>query len=392
MEKGNVEEALKEEETVKSGVNGLDDLFGGGFDPGSVILLSGPPGSGKSVMSAQFIYNGAVKYGEAGLYVNFSESRGDFMRNMARFRMDFNRLEEEGLFRFIDAYNVFNRRSLDLILSHVLDELASLRVRRMVLDSVNSVAAMMDKDELRGFIAATILGICKVNKVTCILISNQLKEVADVKLAELAFMCDTVINLEAKLIGDTVERFLIINKARGKNPIASRAEYIITDRGVEVFAPIVRLPAERGRLDGYVGIGHPEFDEKVLMGGVRRGTVTLISGPGGTGKRFLLVEFAASSVLRGEKTLYATFRDLRRVEESFINRGYDVKELEKRGMRFVEFSPFRVTPGIILLTLKETLDDFQPSMAAVEEVASLKWLPREDYYRLINKMAALFKD
>ncbi|MEM3466274.1 MAG: ATPase domain-containing protein, partial [Candidatus Jordarchaeales archaeon] len=138
MEKGNVEEALKEEETVKSGVNGLDDLFGGGFDPGSVILLSGPPGSGKSVMSAQFIYNGAVKYGEAGLYVNFSESRGDFMRNMARFRMDFNRLEEEGLFRFIDAYNVFNRRSLDLILSHVLDELASLRVRRMVLDSVNS--------------------------------------------------------------------------------------------------------------------------------------------------------------------------------------------------------------------------------------------------------------
>ncbi|MEM2046919.1 MAG: ATPase domain-containing protein, partial [Candidatus Jordarchaeales archaeon] len=82
MEKGNVEEALKEEETVKSGVNGLDDLFGGGFDPGSVILLSGPPGSGKSVMSAQFIYNGAVKYGEAGLYVNFSESRGDFMRNM----------------------------------------------------------------------------------------------------------------------------------------------------------------------------------------------------------------------------------------------------------------------------------------------------------------------
>ncbi|GEM_PF-2222014 len=385
------EETLREKEDVKSGIDGLDDVTGGGLDPGSVVLLIGPPGSGKSIMSAQFIYNGAVNYGEAGLYVNFSESRSDFLRNMAKLGMDFKRIEEEGRFRFIDAYNVFNRMSLDLIMSHMLDELASLGVRRMAIDHVNAIAAIMNDDELRGFIAATILSVCKVSKVTCVLVGNQAQGLADNKLAELAFMCDTVIRLEARMMGDAVERFLIIEKARGRKPITSRAEYIITDRGVRVFALPTRHPAEGGWLNGKVGVGHPEFDEKVLMGGVKRGTVTLIWGMGGAEEKILLVEFATSGVHGGEKVLYVTFRDLKSVKESFRSQGHYVDEFEGRKLKFVEFSPIKVTPGIVLLALKEALEDFQPSRVAVEGIAALRWIPREDYHRLINKMALLFK-
>ncbi|MBS7288937.1 MAG: hypothetical protein KIH01_09445, partial [Candidatus Freyarchaeota archaeon] len=98
-EQVSAENKLDEEKVVRTGINGLDEVLGGGFDAGSIILLAGPPGSGKSIAAAQFIYNGAAKYGEAGLYLNFNENRNDFLRNMARLGMDFQRLEEAGMFK-----------------------------------------------------------------------------------------------------------------------------------------------------------------------------------------------------------------------------------------------------------------------------------------------------
>lgn len=388
-EQVSAEKKLGEEKMVRSGIDGLDEVLGGGFDAGNIILLAGSPGSGKSVAAAQFIYNGAVKYGEAGLYLSFNESRSDFLRNMARLGMDFQRLEEEGMFRFIDACNVFNRRSLDLIFSHMLDELASLRVRRMVIDSVNAIVGMMDHGELRGFMATTIIGVCKVSGITCILIGNLSHQGWSNELVELSFMCDLVIRLEAKMLGDVVERFLVVEKAKGRRLPVARVEYVITDRGLSVFVPTMSPPAERKY--GYVRVKLPELDGGAMMREVKRGSITLISGESGLGKKYVLVEFAASGVLEGEKTLYVTFSDLSRVKDAFERRGYSVRELEERGLRILSFNPSRITPGGVLLALKDALESFQPERVAVEDASNMKWLPGEEYRRLINEMAALFK-
>lgn len=52
---------------VPTGVKGLDDMLGGGLPSGRCILVCGGPGSGKTILGIQFLYNGAVKYGETGL-------------------------------------------------------------------------------------------------------------------------------------------------------------------------------------------------------------------------------------------------------------------------------------------------------------------------------------
>ena len=69
------------EKNVLTDMGGLDLLVGGGFPFGSLILLAGNPGTGKTVFSAQFIYRGAADYGENGVYVSFAESREVFLRN-----------------------------------------------------------------------------------------------------------------------------------------------------------------------------------------------------------------------------------------------------------------------------------------------------------------------
>ncbi|MCX8176270.1 MAG: ATPase, partial [Candidatus Bathyarchaeota archaeon] len=87
---------------VPTGIEGLDEAIRGGFPKGSLIVLAGNPGTGKTIFSATFLYNGAINYGEKGMYVSFSENRETFFSNMLSLGLDFWKLEREGRFRILD--------------------------------------------------------------------------------------------------------------------------------------------------------------------------------------------------------------------------------------------------------------------------------------------------
>ena len=61
------------EERVKIGIDGFDEMLGGGFLPQTANLIEGAPGTGKSTLGMQFIYNGIVKYNQPGLIITFEE-------------------------------------------------------------------------------------------------------------------------------------------------------------------------------------------------------------------------------------------------------------------------------------------------------------------------------
>jgi len=88
---------------VASGIDGLDELISGGFPRGGLIVLAGDPGTGKTIFSAQFLYRRVVDHGEKGVYVSFAEDKEQFYRNMRALGLDFERLEREGLFSFLDV-------------------------------------------------------------------------------------------------------------------------------------------------------------------------------------------------------------------------------------------------------------------------------------------------
>ncbi|MEM3091008.1 MAG: ATPase domain-containing protein, partial [Candidatus Bathyarchaeia archaeon] len=106
---------------ISTGVEGLDAVLGGGFPRGSLILLAGNPGTGKTVFSAQFLYRGAVDSGEKGVYVSFAESRETFFENMRGFGFDFEKLEREGRFRFLDLLTV-KEHGVPSVLNMIVEE------------------------------------------------------------------------------------------------------------------------------------------------------------------------------------------------------------------------------------------------------------------------------
>jgi len=79
---------------IKSGISGLDKILKGGLNKGDVILLSGGPGTCKTIAALQYIYKGALENNEPGVYISFEESVDDLKKDAECFGWNFDKLEK----------------------------------------------------------------------------------------------------------------------------------------------------------------------------------------------------------------------------------------------------------------------------------------------------------
>jgi hypothetical protein len=86
-----------------TGIPGLDEILGGGFPQGRVVLVLGEPGAGKTILCSQYLANGIAKFGENGLFVSMEEGKGHYWREMSAFGWELEGAEKTGKFNFVDA-------------------------------------------------------------------------------------------------------------------------------------------------------------------------------------------------------------------------------------------------------------------------------------------------
>lgn len=134
---------------VPTGIKGFDELVEGGFPSESLILMAGEPGAGKTTFSAQFLYDGATRFGERGVYVCFAETKKALLRNMLRFNWDFERLELERRCLVLDL-STSKEAGIQNNLDIMLREVTNLKAKRLVIDSFTSMSmAMRESIEIR---------------------------------------------------------------------------------------------------------------------------------------------------------------------------------------------------------------------------------------------------
>ncbi|MEM1921723.1 MAG: ATPase domain-containing protein, partial [Desulfurococcaceae archaeon] len=90
-------------ERVKTNIKGFDDIVNGGIPKRSVVLLSGGPGTGKSIFGMQYLWNG-LQMGEPGLYIALEEHHAQIRINMKQFGWDVKQYEQQGVFAIVDAF------------------------------------------------------------------------------------------------------------------------------------------------------------------------------------------------------------------------------------------------------------------------------------------------
>jgi len=227
------EHATSSKKRAKTGTPGLDEMTNGGFLEGDVTLVSGSPGTGKTILGLKFLADGATK-GENGLFISFEENPSQLQRNARNIGVDLELLQKKGLVEIITAApSTLNKGKHSKELARRLHG-----VKRVVIDSLTDYTiAIPDNDEYRVYIN-TMASLFKKNGITAILTAESPELMGSFKITEMgtSFIVDNIILLRYVEIGSEMRRALNILKMRGSNHDKDIREYIITSKGMEVKA------------------------------------------------------------------------------------------------------------------------------------------------------------
>ncbi len=270
---------------VPSGIDGLDELLGGGLPRRGLIVLAGNPGTGKTIFSAQFLYRGAVDYGERGVYVSFAEDKEQFYSNMKAFGFDFEKLERDGTFSFLDMLTV-KEEGVSAALEHMISRIAKLEAKRLVIDSFSAMAQAFREPHDARIVLHTILGrIVRSMGCTTLLIIEVPHGESRIGLGVEEFVTDGIIVLKRGFVGERLFRELEILKMRGSPTPEVRAPFTLKG-GFRVFQPfkfklVGRLERFKPQPDAIerFSAGLSDLDE-MLGGGYPRGSTVLIEVDG----------------------------------------------------------------------------------------------------------------
>lgn len=266
---------------VPTGVEGLDDILGGGFPRKSLITLAGCPGTGKTVFSAQFLYRGCRDYGENGVYASFAESKDAFYENMANFGFDFKKLEAKGKFRFLELSTV-KEKGLPVVVELILKEIAETGAKRLVVDSFSALAqAFKDSHEARVLLHSVISKICRLYECTSLFIIEHLCENDRMSFGVEGFVADGILHFKKGSVWHRPLRELELLKMRGTPTPETHLAFTLKD-GFKAFSSFKaktvckpqRFKPQPDTQDFY-STGAPSLDE-MLGGGYPRGAPVLI--------------------------------------------------------------------------------------------------------------------
>jgi KaiC/GvpD/RAD55 family RecA-like ATPase len=128
-------------ERIKTGIPGFDELIQGGIPKGFNVLITGPPGAGKSIFSMQYLYNGALA-GDPGLYLSLDSPKKNMIEQASQFGWDFEKLENENLISFFSIPP--DRTRLNLF-DMIEDIVAQTKAKRLAFDSLATLMISIDQ-------------------------------------------------------------------------------------------------------------------------------------------------------------------------------------------------------------------------------------------------------
>ncbi|MFW6014381.1 MAG: RAD55 family ATPase [Nanoarchaeota archaeon] len=224
-------------ERARTDIPGFDSLINGGFPRNFNILLTGGPGTGKSIFGMQYLFNGATKNGETGLFVSFEQTSEKLKKQANQFGWNMHALEETGEVHIMNIPAVrINKKTITKIKNYIEDN----NIKRIVIDSLsalvinapiyNTLAGLnsIDKSSGKTYSAPPIVGEHIINRflysfideleqvdATKLLIaesSNSGKTNDEVTLGE--YVCDGVITLSFENHGQEFSRSITIKKMR----------------------------------------------------------------------------------------------------------------------------------------------------------------------------------
>jgi circadian clock protein KaiC len=232
-----------------SGVEGLDELVGGGLDRGTSTLVMGPAGSGKSTLAMQYVLQ-ALGHGERSLFISFDETRRNFFRRASGLGMDFTEHRERFTFLQVDPAELSPGELTDVIRGHVENGKASV----VVLDSLSGYQNAMPEEQFLLLQMHELLTYLNQQGVLTLLVLAQHGLVGHMQSpVDLTYLSDAVLLLRFfEAFGELKRAISVVKKRTGGHEAAIR-EYRITANGLQVGEPLRRFSGVMSGVPTFVG-------------------------------------------------------------------------------------------------------------------------------------------
>ncbi len=208
---------------LETGIRNLDRLLGGGIPEKEMILVEGPPGSGKSNLGLEFLYRG-VERGENGLYVSFQDTENEILRTTT-FDWEFREMVESGKINITN----FDPYRYDQIANMLQSGVKENNAKRVVLDPITDLDLYIDsrKDQRKNLM--TIKTEMRDMDATTLLMAEK-KEATELEEE----VVDGILEMEVNKGEDRLDRNIYVKKLKGSDFNHGIHNYIFDSNGLKV--------------------------------------------------------------------------------------------------------------------------------------------------------------
>jgi circadian clock protein KaiC len=362
---------------VPTGIQGLDEVTGGGLPKGRVTLVCGRAGCGKSLLAMEFLVHGAVEYGEPGVCMNFEETEEKLTANVSSLGFDLRDLNKRKKL-LVDYVSIERNQiaetgeyNLDGLFIRLAQAVKAVNAKRVVLDSVEALfSGIADVAVLRSELSRLFRWL-EDQKLTAI-VTGEAGAGTLTRHGLEEYVADCVISLDHRVTEQISTRRLRIVKYRGTSHGTDEYPFLIDEEGISVV-PITSLVLTHKALTDRISTGIKTLDEMMEGKGFFRGSSVLVTGTAGTGKSSLAANFASAACARGERCLYFTFEEspsqiLRNMRSVGLNLGPWVKN------GLLHFNAMRPTSTGLeghLAVIHRLISQLRPSVVIVDPITNL---------------------
>ncbi|MEO5675339.1 MAG: circadian clock protein KaiC [Chitinophagales bacterium] len=360
-----------------TGIDGLDEITGGGIPTGRSTLICGSAGCGKTIFAIQFLVKGIVEYNEPGVFMSFEETTRDLSQNVRSLGYDLDQLIADKRLKVdhvhiekseIEETGEYDLEAIFIRLNYAID---SVGAKRVVLDTIETLFGGMENEAVLRSEIRRLFQWLKNKGVTAI-ITGERGDSSLTRQGLEEYVSDCVILLDFRVIEQIATRRLRIVKYRGSVHGTNEYPFLIDETGISVL-PITSLKLDHKSSNEIISTGLPALDKLFTRGGVFRGSSILITGSAGTAKTTLATFFALSSCKRKERVLFFSFEESPdQLVKNMLSVGINLKPHIKSKLLLIHASrPSLQGLEMHLLMLHKLIVEFNPKTVIVDPISSL---------------------
>ena len=362
---------------ARTGIDGIDQLTGGGIPAGRPTLVCGAAGCGKTLLAVTFLYHGAANFDEPGVFMTFEERPDDLVKNVASLNYDIDRLVKEEKLAIdhvrveraeIEETGEYDLEGLFIRLGYAIDKIGA---KRVVLDTVEALFAGLSNQAVLRSELRRLFEWLKDRGVTAI-ITGERGEGQLTRHGLEEYVSDCVILLDNRVHEHITTRRLRVVKYRGTAHGTNEYPFLIDETGLSVM-PITSASLDHIAPDERISSGIADLDVMLEGRGFFRGGSVLVSGMAGSGKSSIAAQFANSACRSGERCIYFALEESpAQITRNMRSIGVDLQHWVDNGLlRFSAHRPSLFGLETHLATMHRDVEEFRPTAVIIDPLSSL---------------------